>query len=97
MHEYCDTVNCIKIQYVKSNTEDDFKINILPASREYRGFQEVPGTNRSFGHRTPNLKTKVKNKFCPALFLAQGFNFQHHQGINPLSAKDVWEMPPMMK
>jgi len=53
MHEYCDTVNCIKIQYVTSNTEDDFKINILPASREYRGFQEVPGTNRSFGHRTP--------------------------------------------
>ena len=53
MHEYCDTVNCIKIQYFTNNTEDDFKINILPASRESRGFQEVPGTNRSFGHRTP--------------------------------------------
>ena len=52
MHEYCDTVNRIKIQYVTINAEDDFKINILPVSREYHGLQEVPGTNRSFGHRT---------------------------------------------
>ena len=35
MHEYCDTVNRIKIQYVTINAEDDFKINILPVSCEY--------------------------------------------------------------
>ena len=54
MHEYCDKVNRIKIQYVTINAEDNFKINILPVSREYHGLQEVSGTNRSFGHRTPN-------------------------------------------
>ena len=62
MHEYCDTVNRIKIQYVTINAEDDFKINILPVSREYRGLQEVSGTNRSFGHRTPYLTWHI-NRF----------------------------------
>jgi hypothetical protein len=57
----------------------DFKINILPASREYRGFQEVPGTNRSFGHRTPFislariLSWQEKNSF----FLAHKRKFKN--------------------